>query len=94
MLPVKIYKDKIYILNAYVGVPPNLKLGVSVNANVCRCGCSLPIYTCMWIKQLSLHIRLNIFLNTNKQSRQQNKLVNMVNGNDLIKQKYWPYICI
>ena len=28
MLPVK--KNEIYILNAYVGVPPNLKLGVSV----------------------------------------------------------------
>ena len=29
MLPVK-NKDEIYILNAYVGVPPNLILGVSV----------------------------------------------------------------
>ena len=29
MLPVK-NKDEIYILNAYVGVPLNLKLGVSV----------------------------------------------------------------
>ena len=29
MLPVK-NKDEIYMLNAYVGVPPNLKLGVSV----------------------------------------------------------------
>ena len=29
MLPVK-NKDEISILNAYVGVPPNLKLGVSV----------------------------------------------------------------
>ena len=45
-----------------------------------------------WIKQLSLHIRLNIFLNTNEQNRQQNKLVNMVNGNDLLKHNYWPYI--
>ena len=29
MLPVK-NKDEIYILNAYLGVPTNLKLGVSV----------------------------------------------------------------
>ena len=38
-----------------------------------------------WIKQFSPHIRLNIFFITKKQNRQQIKLVNMVNGNDLIK---------
>ena len=47
-----------------------------------------------WSKQLSPHIRLNIFLNTNNQNRQQNKLVNMVNGNDLIKHNYLLYIYI
>ena len=26
------------------------------------------------------------------QNRQQKKLVNMVNGNDLIKHNYWPYL--
>ena len=45
-----------------------------------------------WIKQLSLHIRLNICYNTNNQNQQQDKLVNMVNGNDLVKHNYWPYI--
>ena len=45
-----------------------------------------------WIKQISFHIRLNICFNTNKQNRQQDKLVNMVNGNDLIKHNYWEYI--
>ena len=54
-----------------------------------------------WIEKLSLHIRLNIFFNTNIQNRPQNKLVNMVNENDLIKHKmYIPlklsgiYFCI
>ena len=45
-----------------------------------------------WNKQLSLHIRLNICFITNNQNRQQDKLVNMVNGNALIKHNYWPYI--
>ena len=45
-----------------------------------------------WIKQLSQHMSLNICFNTNNQNRQQDKLVNMVNGNDLIKHNYWPYI--
>ena len=45
-----------------------------------------------WIIQLPLHIRLNICFNTINQNRQQDKLVNMVNGNDLIKHNYWPYI--
>ena len=41
-----------------------------------------------WIKQLFLHIRLNIFFYyINIQNRQQNKLVNMVNGKDLLKKK-------
>ena len=53
----------------------------------------LLIYCMMqWIKQLSLHIRLNICFKTNNQNRQQDKLVNMVNGSDLIKHNYWPYI--
>ena len=38
-------------------------------------------------------IRLNMFfLSQNNQNRLQNKLVNMVNGNDVIKQNYWPYL--
>ena len=37
-----------------------------------------------------LHILLSIFFIT--KNRQQNKLVNMVNWNDLIKHNYWPYI--
>ena len=28
----------------------------------------------------------------NNQNRQQKKLVNMVNENDLIKHNYWPYL--
>ena len=28
----------------------------------------------------------------NNQNRKQNKLVNKVNGNDLIKHNYWPYL--
>ena len=44
------------------------------------------------IKRLSLHIRLNICFITNNQNRQQNKLVNMVNENDLKIHNYWPYI--
>ena len=38
-----------------------------------------------WIKELSLQIRWNIFLLPNNQNREKNKLVNMVNGNDLMK---------
>ena len=44
------------------------------------------------VKQLSPHIRLNIFFITNNQNRQQNKLVSIVNRNDWIKHNYWPYI--
>ena len=33
-----------------------------------------------------------VFLLQNNQNRQQNKLVNMVNGNDLIKHNYWSYL--
>ena len=54
---------------------------------------SVLLMYCMiqWIKQLSLHIRLKKIV-TNIQNRQQNKLVNMVNANDLIKPYYWPKI--
>ena len=93
-----------------MGVPPNLKLGVSVTQTsvvaVVADQSAHAIYHikdnyifvrlmyCMmqWMEQISLHMRLNNFLNTNNQNLQQNKLVNMVNGNDLIKHNYWPYI--
>ena len=54
---------------------------------------SVPLMYCMMqlIKRLSLHIRLNICFITNNQNRQQNKLVNMVNENDLKRHNYWPY---
>ena len=46
-----------------------------------------------WIKGLSLEIRLNMFSSSqNNENRQQNKLINMVNDNDLIKHHYWPYL--
>ena len=87
MLPVK-NKDEIYILNAYVGVPPNLKLGVSVaqtsvvavvadqythaTDHIKDNEISVLLMYCMmqWIRQFSLHIRLNICFNTNNQNRQ------------------------
>ena len=49
------------------------------------------MYCMMQMKQLSLHIRLNNFFTTNNQNRQQNKLVNIINGNDSIKHNFWPY---
>ena len=36
--------------------------------------------------------RLNIFFKTNNQNQQQDKLVNMVKRNNVIKHNYWPYI--
>ena len=47
--------------------------------------------TMQWIKGFSLQMLKHVFLLQNNQNRQQNKLVNMVNGNDLIKHYYWPY---
>ena len=32
------------------------------------------------------------FVLQSNQNREQNKLVNMVNENDLIKHNYWPYL--
>ena len=32
------------------------------------------------------------FVSQNIKNRQQNKLVNIVNGNDLIKHNYWPHL--
>ena len=34
----------------------------------------------------------HVFLSQNNHNRQQNKLVNMVNGNDLIKHNHWLYL--
>ena len=46
-----------------------------------------------WIKGFfSTNTLKHILLLQNNQNRQQNKLVNMVNGNDLIKHNYWPYL--
>ena len=42
-----------------------------------------------WISTNTLQ---HVFLLQNNQNRQQNKLVNMVNGNDLIKHNFWPYV--
>ena len=41
-----------------------------------------------WIKSLSL--QKHVFYYKIIENRQQNKLVNMVNGNDLIKHNHWP----
>ena len=46
---------------------------------------------CM-IEPLSLHIRLNIYFITKNQNRQQNKLVNMVNENDIEWLAIYIYI--
>ena len=40
----------------------------------------------------SLNTLKHVFLLQKNQNRQQNKLVNMVNENDLIKHNYCPYL--
>ena len=42
-----------------------------------------------WIK--GFYVETCFFIKKN-QNRQQNKLANMINGNDLIKHNYWPYL--
>ena len=44
-----------------------------------------------WIRGVfSTNTLKHVFLLLNNQNRQQNNQVNMVNGNDLIKQYFWP----
>ena len=46
-----------------------------------------------WIKGFFLYKYVETcFLLQNNQNRKQNKLVNMDNGNDLIKHIYWLYL--
>ena len=39
-----------------------------------------------------MYVETFFYLLQNNQNRQQNKLVNITNENDLIKHNYWPYL--
>ena len=43
-------------------------------------------------RAISTNALKHVFLLQNNQNQQQNKLVNMVNGSDLMKHNYWPYL--
>ena len=47
---------------------------------------------CMMQWIFSTNTLKHVFLLQNNRNRQQNKLVDIVNGNDLIKHNYWPYL--
>ena len=45
-----------------------------------------------WIKGFLYKYVKIYFLLQNNRNRQQNKLANMINGNDIIKHNYWLYL--